>query len=191
MEHVEKLERRIRNLEQSIIKTIHTFERIDNNSCENLTITNPITFFPLVKPTYEMKNIGYEINNFINEDLTITNNIETLISSISFPCCGIWLISYKLQFNLSLGFTSLKYSKITVNEEIENSDYQKMIINDINTINNINHVTTTCHNSSVYTVNENFKINLFVKFTFGKSNISGIFKIISSCIPIFSVIRIG
>lgn len=192
MDGIELLEKRIRILEHSMIKTVHSIEKQKNTLNDELTINHPITFIPLSIPLYKRGDIGYKINNTINENIEILSGVENLISSIILPCYGVWMVTYRLEINLSLGFTCLRSSKVIVNKNIENSNLQQ-IINDINTVNVINHSTTTINNSIIYSTNDNnFNLNLFVNFTFGRLNSSGIFNIVSNnTIPIFSVTRIA
>ena len=192
MDDTDLLEKRIRNLEHSMITTVHSIEKRKNTLYEELTIHHPITFIPLRVPLYKRGDIGYTINNITNENIPLLSGIESLISSIILPCYGVWIINYRLELNLSLGFTCLKNSRIVVNKNIDDSNSHQ-IINDINTVNIINTSTTSIKNSVIYSTNdENFNLNLFVSFTFGRNNNSGFFNIVSNdTIPIFSVTRIA
>ena len=192
MDDLELLKKRILIIEHSMLTNIHSIEKRNNILYGELTINHPITFIPLILPSYKRGDIGYTINNVITENIIILSGIEVFLSSIILPCYGVWMINYRLELNLSLGFTCLKSSRIIINKNIDNSESQQ-IINDINTVNIINNSITTINNSIIYSTNdENLSLNLFVNFTFGRLNTPGIFNIISNdTISIFSVTRIG
>lgn len=187
----QELEKRLSTIEHRLITIIHDIEKRNNDLYGELTINKPIIFSPLRVPSYSSKHIGYTISNSIDENMMIMSGNEFLVTSILLPCYGVWNIHYRMELNLTLGFTCLKNSKISINTNLENHCHTK-IIDDINTVNIVSNMTTTVSNSLIYNVSEN-KLNLylFVNFTFGRTNNLGTFNIIPRCIPILSGTRIA
>lgn len=141
------------------------------------TFTNPIKSFLNVKPKYNDKCIGYKISKTICETKVIECGKETHLISLNLPCYGIWMITYRLEMNLTLGFSCLRASKITLNLDSEDSS-NLQLINNINIITPQNQSTMTNTDTIIYEVlDDNPVLNLFVTFTYGISSNNGVFTI--------------
>lgn len=192
MGDIELIEKRVRVLEQSSITSLYRINKRFNRLDESLKINYPLIFIPDKSTLYSSsENIGYKINNIIDDNIQIISGNDYILSSIILPCYGVWLINYRLELNLSMGFTCFKSCKITVNTSKDETIFEN-IINDINVINNINVVTATISNNVIYRVfDDKFSLKLSVNFVFGRNSNQGFFNIIAGSIPIFSATRIS
>lgn len=175
---------KIKIIEQALIGKVSEIEHRNNVFKGFIRILNPIIFSPFSIPHYNEENIGYNYNLNIETDIGIISDREYNILSFKLPCYGVWMIKYRLEINLSLGFTCLKNSRIKLSGS--HRDY----IDNINNISNINQLLVT--SSDTVIVSDEVNLTLKCYFVFGRVISQGIFTIIKNGdFPILNITRIA
>lgn len=170
---VYEIENKIKELDEKIIRinnsilgklTLRELENKNINFHRTIVFDNPII---LSYQKSDSNNIGYQCSNNIEEDLSIETDKEILLLSLNIPSCGVWFIKYRLEMNLSIGFSALKFSKIVLNLNSEDSNVSQIVTN-YNSINYLNQILITNSDSTIIRIEDNVNVNIFVNFCYGK-----------------------
>lgn len=173
-------ENRIKQIENKLVSITHSIERRDNLFKGKLTLFKPLKFSFEYPYNYEETDLGYTITSNIEENITIISGTDNLLCSLIIPCYGVWLIKYRLEMTLSLGFTCLKSSEVCISTD-ENNDISKQILSNINNINPIIQTKTVDVDNFIYTPTiGNLTIYLFLQVTFGRNSNPGVFNVIKN-----------
>lgn len=197
---INQIESQIIEIQEKIIRINNTMiSKLNLNQLKNKNINfkGSITFDRPLKLNYEqlstleINNIGYTCSNNIEEDFIVNNDNIILLLSLHIPCCGVWYIKYRLEMNLTIGFSALKCSKIILNLNSEDSNLKQIILN-INNINFLNQTLMTSSDSVITKIDQSTNVNIFVSFYYGKLLFpNAIFKIIKNDLfPILTATRI-
>lgn len=178
---------KIKRIEISLMRKISEIENRNNVFRGNSTFLKPLTVLHDKIPEYTNKNIGYTVRSDLVESLNIPNDTNTYITEISLPHPGVYFIRYRLELNLSLGFSCIK-SSIILMETRSNK-----ILENINTILNINRTTITSSDNFVYTGEENeLNLKLFININYGREGNTGILTVVKNGnFPILTATRIA
>ncbi len=171
--------------EDSILNKIKILENSLNNRIKNShSISYPILFAPSSYPSYKSYNIGYTYNINIESNINIVSDNEINILSFKLPYYGVWIIKYRLELSLSIGFTCLKSSRIKLIGD------SKTFIDNINNVSNFNQLVVTNSDTTIITNEINFTLKCM--FVFGRKDTTCSLIIIKNddC-PILTITRIA
>ena len=177
-----EINERIYELERKMIEK-YGFSEINNKDhifSKKIKFNNPIGLHFLCKPNYSCYDVGFKIVNNIGETIEIFSNNENLLLSIQLPCMGVWFINYRIDLNYTLGFSAVKSSQIILNGNSSDS-FTNQIIIDRNTITTSQQINCSLSNSFIINITtENYIINLFSLFIFGRGNTLGNFTVLKN-----------